>query len=332
MILGLSPLLRAWSRGGDLKGVILPGREAMGRGQRRRLLLFAFFFSALLLLSALNMVAERPQVHRLLDKLLLGLLLLLAGVLFLLPRGAGPFARGVWRNSLRLGLTLLWLPRLLGASLRHDLWGRKGKGGVSRRLLLREWEGWWRRWPLGEAPDLDRPSRYSLLSLHRMVMDLPLVGLALMILVIGLLLLLVRWGDDPLTPVWDGWLIRWLQELARSSLSLGVTGWPLLLVLIGLTVLATEVLNNSTVMLSLLGLLAAVPEKVLGEVPLLFWFLAVTLASTAAFMGPLASPVNAVVVGGLPGVRLRRMMLWGLVANGICAVWLWGCMGLLVWL
>ena len=50
--------------------------------------------------------------------------------------------------------------------------------------------------------------------------------------------------------------------------------------------------------------------------------LAVSLASTCAFMTPVATPVNALAFGGIGGVSLGRFMKNGLLMNLLSAVWI----------
>jgi sodium-dependent dicarboxylate transporter 2/3/5 len=50
--------------------------------------------------------------------------------------------------------------------------------------------------------------------------------------------------------------------------------------------------------------------------------LAVSVSSTAAFMSPIASPVNAVAFASIKGVSLRRMILKGFVLNIVSSLWI----------
>jgi len=50
--------------------------------------------------------------------------------------------------------------------------------------------------------------------------------------------------------------------------------------------------------------------------------LAVTISSTAAFMSPIASPVNAVSFAGIKGVSLKQMLTKGFLLDILSTAWI----------
>jgi sodium-dependent dicarboxylate transporter 2/3/5 len=50
--------------------------------------------------------------------------------------------------------------------------------------------------------------------------------------------------------------------------------------------------------------------------------LAVSLASTSAFMTPVATPVNALAFAGIGGVSLRAFIKNGALTNLLAALWI----------
>ena len=93
------------------------------------------------------------------------------------------------------------------------------------------------------------------------------------------------------------------------------------LVLFGLTTLAlfaTEILNNTTVATVLFPFVPALASTThLDPVPTA---IAVSMASTCAFMSPLATPVNALAFGSIPHIRIRTMVTAGLAMNLVAAL------------
>ena len=100
----------------------------------------------------------------------------------------------------------------------------------------------------------------------------------------------------------------------------GVGPFLMALVLVLVTIFSTEVLNNTTVSTVMFPLTAALAVQV-GADPLLL-MLGVSLASTCAFMTPVATPVNALAFGGVGGVSFGKFVKNGLVLNLLSAAWI----------
>ena len=139
------------------------------------------------------------------------------------------------------------------------------------------------------------------------VSGLPKKGLELLVLV------LVLGGVMYALNIQD-WLAARAQLLIPEALPVLV----LLLIIALLSSFATELFSNTVVQLALFLVLLPVAEP---------WrfdpaqaLLVVTLSCTCAFMSPIATPVNALAFGGMPGMLLRRWLSVGALMNVVAAL------------
>lgn len=139
--------------------------------------------------------------------------------------------------------------------------------------------------------------------------EVPMKGVMLGLGVLVLLVLVAKSGA-----------VQWLKDGLPHLLPADAGLFPVALVLVLVTIFATEVLNNTTVSTVLFPLSAAVAGTV-GVDPLLL-MLGVSLASTCAFMTPVATPVNALAFGGIGGVSLGKFVKNGLLMNLLSALWI----------
>lgn len=317
---------RKWTLGGRKT-------EGVGLSDRRKkaLWLSALLMLALLTASALQFILKPGPVFGALNPIDLFHLFLMAAVLFIFllwpVRQSGSFG---WRHNLRfLGLTLLVSPLIAlrqilarGPFLRLAFLRKTGR--QTDKILMLGWRKWF-----GDADPHQRKCRRpdglnpgSLVSINRLLYDLPYLGLLLLGAVLALLYLLLLLGDNPATPGLDGWLPGFIS-LAMGALSRAVSG-PLVLLFIFLaaTVFLTEVFNNTLVLFMAAPLLVHAPLiEPAWQTPV---FLLLTLAASAAFMSPIATPVNAIVSTSLPGFSLRTMIRRGLWLNLLAVGWLFG--------
>ena len=124
-----------------------------------------------------------------------------------------------------------------------------------------------------------------------------------------------------------------LVELFSLNKQLGIffeqyvsfnTSFLYLFFILTLTVIfATEVLSNTVVSMTFFPIAYGVAST-LGESPLIM-MLTVALASTCAFMSPIATPVNSLAFAEMRGTSLKQMMLFGFVLNliGACLMTGW---------
>jgi sodium-dependent dicarboxylate transporter 2/3/5 len=114
--------------------------------------------------------------------------------------------------------------------------------------------------------------------------------------------------------------VGYLERLVDYLLPEGVGTFATVLVVVLVTIFSTEVLNNTTVATVLFPLSIAIAKRAAID-PLLL-MLAVSLASTCAFMTPVATPVNALAFAGVGGIKLRTFVKNGLIANLAAALWI----------
>ena len=119
--------------------------------------------------------------------------------------------------------------------------------------------------------------------------------------------------------------IRWLTESLQAGLP-EVDPTMALWALVVVTIFATELLSNTATALAMWAVAAALAE--LGGYDPFLSIVGVALASTCAFMSPLATPAIGMAFGGIQGVSLRQMVVTGFFVNVIAAVWIVVCLNL----
>lgn len=147
-----------------------------------------------------------------------------------------------------------------------------------------------------------------LMRVGQVVAGIPPRGVLLVVLALGVGYGLERLGT-----------IDWItQALADVLPRLGPV--TIVALLIVATVFVTEVVSNTAAALGFWAI-AASSAHAAGHEPFLL-FVAVGLASQAAFMSPLATPTTAMAFGGLEGTSLKSMLRAGLLLNLLVSVWL----------
>jgi len=156
--------------------------------------------------------------------------------------------------------------------------------------------------------------------MNRFIYDLPFLGLAFMGVVIIFVYLILKIGDNPLSPGLDGYVYSFIKSLSKNMVQ---HKYNLFLILLGLNSVAvffTEIVSNTTVIIIMFSLIMSL-YPILGVNPLFLMF-AISISSTAAFMSPIASPVNAVSFASIKGVSLKRMILKGFILNVVSCLWI----------
>lgn len=331
--LSLGLLVLAWLvlRPGGGGRVRTKYKEEFLSPRRRKFLWGTLGVLALLLvLSALQFAFDPSPFlagFNLLD--ILFLLLLASTLLFLF---LWPVNRNLTSGSLHnfrfLCASLLFFPLIaLRQMVRVKFLQRFAAARMISFQLTRRMNRCWRGWFRSSYCDAGRPCRvesvnpHSMVSLNRLFLDLPYLGFLLMGLVILVFFLLLKIGDDPGTSVIDGWLTGQLGRLMGLLSDSLVKPKFLILGFVFFTVFLTEVFNNTLVLFIAGPLLIRSPSlDPLLAVPC---FLLLTAASSAAFMSPIATPVNAIVPTSLPGFSLKTMLKRGLWLNLLGVVWLY---------
>lgn len=163
-----------------------------------------------------------------------------------------------------------------------------------------------------QAPE-DRYASGPLLKVQQMLQGVPRRGL-LFILILGALFAIVHWlGIDEKAVVMVGKLLKGDME-----------GMLLFFLTIISVVFLTEVLSNTAVVAAFFAI-AYYAATGHGMNPL-YLMIGVSVASTCAFMTPIATPTNALAFGEMRGASLSRMVGLGLVLNllsaGLLTIWL----------
>ncbi len=108
------------------------------------------------------------------------------------------------------------------------------------------------------------------------------------------------------------------SEYIQRTLSLPMPGWLVLFFSVLAVIFLTEILSNTVVVAGFFMVVhVAAGAHGLNPLPLM---IAVSVASTCAFMTPVATPSNALAFGEMPGARLRAMLLLGALLNVAGAV------------
>ncbi len=250
---------------------------------------------------------------------------------FIYPRKAAT-VRNAFKNLVFLLLFLAAFPIIFLSKTLEQLEKRLGLPtskayGALDGLLLHMINFFWQRF-FGETfPSLSIHNFNSVLSVNRIMLEIPWFGFLLMSITAILLLIVISVGDNPATPDIDGWILTlfknfstWLTASAHNpALLLGVTSLS--------TIFATELLNNTTVLLVVTPAIMAIEPAFPSEQLILL--LLVTVAASGAFMSPVATPVNALAFGGLEKLSITTLLKLGFFMNLIAALMIAACFLLL---
>ncbi len=236
---------------------------------------------------------------------------------FVYPRKART-AKNVLKNIIFLTLFVTAFPVIFLSKTLEQLEARLRvpAGNICKALdrrLLGMINYFWERLFRERFANLSIHNFNSVLSINRIMLEIPWFGLFLMTVTVFLLLFLIYIGDNPATPGIDGWLFTTLARAGEALASFSVS-LPLLFGGISLfTIFATEILNNTTVV----SVLAAVILNLQSTFPYeqLLLLLLVSVSASCAYMSPIATPVNALAFGGLERLSIRTIIKLGLYMN-----------------
>jgi sodium-dependent dicarboxylate transporter 2/3/5 len=262
------------------------------------------------------------------DVILLVYLVVFLFFSFIFPRSAGSGKRALVKyqqNFLFLLLFVVFFPWVYILETLKEVRSRlKLKTGefIRRfddrlnRAFHRIWGAFFKE-PLG---DLRGRREEAFVSINRLIYDLPFMGLLFMGVVIVLIFFLLKLGDDPGTPNLDGYLVRFFEGFTAEVMPQDNQSFFFLMGISFISIFITEFINNTTVVLIMLPLVLKMAAA--AHLNPLFYLLAVSTAASAAFMTPIATPVNAVGYAAIEGVSLRDMVKRGFILNIISALWL----------
>jgi len=163
-------------------------------------------------------------------------------------------------------------------------------------------------------------NRSTYISINRIYDDLPFLGISFMGIVIFLLYIILKIGDNPLTPELDGYVYLIIKDSLCSIISPNISTLLLLIVIVPVSIFFTEIISNTTIIIIMFSLISTIAPTL--NINPIFLMLAVTVSSTAAFMSPIASPVNAVTYGSIKGISLKEMFYKGLLLNILSSIWI----------
>jgi len=245
-------------------------------------------------------------------------------LVFIHPRGST--GRGIRRrNILFLILVLILSPLMVICEGAREILKRfklapprwiQDLQSLMQRLVSRLWRFFFRE----RAPDLTERRDSCFVSLNRLIYELPFFGLFFMALVILVIFILMKIGDNPATPEIDGIILRAFERLFMASVS-GLDQLLVFMIILSLaSIFLTEIINNMSVQVVLFPLIAHL--RGLPGVNPIYFILAVTIASSGAFMTPVATPVNAIAFASIRGISLKTMLKKGFYLNLMGGVWI----------
>jgi sodium-dependent dicarboxylate transporter 2/3/5 len=146
-----------------------------------------------------------------------------------------------------------------------------------------------------------------LLSLDQLMRGVPFRGCMLIIFFICLMVL-VRWFH--LDQMASTFIYKTMHTTQSST---GLVIW-----ITGISIILTEFFSNTIVSTALFPIVYQ--TATINEIMPLVLMIPVSVASTCAFMTPIATPCNAFVYGEIKGIRLRTMIICGMVLNALCVI------------
>jgi|GEM_PF-631720 len=308
-----------------IEGDLPEGRQRM----IRYILFFGINILLMLILSALQFFFRPPALLHGLNALDLCFLTYLALVFFfafVYPRGKSSPSR-VAHNLAFFIFHLLLLPLTAAAELIRDFQSRFSPGenrsdNQFHRWVDRCFQAVWGLLFRKTGGYSSRENPHSRVSVNRLITDLPYVGLVFMGAVIGIILLILKIGDDPRTRALDGDVIAFARDLISSLIPADTHLFAVLLLLTLSAIFLTEFVTNTTITLLMFSLGLSL-GPVLGVSPVLL-LLCMVVASSGAFMTPIATSVNAVVFGAIHKISFKEMVTGGLILNCISALFISG--------
>jgi sodium-dependent dicarboxylate transporter 2/3/5 len=146
-----------------------------------------------------------------------------------------------------------------------------------------------------------------LLSFKQLICGIPLRGSMVLILFVCIMMI-VRYFHL------DQWAALYFnQTLPIMDSSIGLVVW-----VTGISILLTEFLSNTIVSTALFPIVYQTAQ--MNDIMPLILMISVSVASTCAFMTPIATPCNAFVYGEIKEIRLGTMMICGLALNVLCVI------------
>ncbi|MCF8216971.1 MAG: hypothetical protein K9I59_09070 [Chlorobium sp.] len=185
------------------------------------------------------------------------------------------------------------------------------------KMIQKLYDTVWTRLFHEQPENIESPNTNALLSINRIILDIPYFGLLLIAIFGTVLYVALNAGDNPLTPQRDGYMVTGLTALIIGLLEPMQTPLLFIPVLNAAAAFSSELLSNTAIVVLLAPLMIATAPQI-GLSPLLL-LLSLTAAASAAYMTPLASPANTLAFGGFERVSLKKIISAGLLMNIMAA-------------
>lgn len=306
----------------------MPESETVPRGFKKYLFFFISNILLIMVLTAVQFIIKPANILNGFNSIDVIFMIYLACFIFfafIFPRGK---KRLIFfgQNLVYLILFLLGAPFIAFVELLKEFRNRL-KMPISGNLIKRL-ENWiiktinqiWYRLFHEKIIDLKNKNKRTFVSINQLIYDLPFLGLIFMTMIIGLVYWLSIWGDIPMTPETDGYVIQFLEKI---SIMLIPEGNELFLFLLAINIIAvsfTQIINNTTILFIMAPLIIKIAANL--NLSPVYFLLSVTMAASAAFMTPMASPVNAIAYAGVPGVSLKKMFKLGFFLTLVSCLWI----------
>jgi len=181
------------------------------------------------------------------------------------------------------------------------------------RTLQKLFDAVWMRL-FGEQPgSLETPNGNAVLSINRIILDIPYFGLLLIMLFGSVLYFAVKAGDNPATAESDGYIITALSALILGFLEPLKSPLLFLPAMNIAAVFSSELLSNTAIVAILAPLMITLAPHI--SLSALLLLLSLTIGASAAYMTPLASPANTLAFGGLDSISLKTVLKAGMIMN-----------------
>jgi len=301
---------------------------------RKYLLFFSFNILFIIILTAAQFFFKPGKILynlNIIDTILLGYLLMILFFSFVFPKKGESGKRSPLKykkNILFLLLYVLFFPLIYIVETLKELWKRLKLTPAKfiLRFDLKIQNTFNRIWNTCFKENfqeyLKSRNNKAFVSIDGLIYDLPFWGLLFMGMVILIVFFVLAFGDNPGTPQWDGYVVKFFEVIANRVIPGDNQSIFFLLGIIVISIFMTEFINNTTVVLIMIPAVFKILS--VGDINPLFYLLAISTAASGAFMTPVATPVNAIGYAGIEKVSLKRMVRNGFILNIVSALWLTG--------
>lgn len=306
----------------------IPETGSAPAGKKKYVWFFIGNILLIIILTAIQFIAKPTHIFDNLNIIDLIFLIYLIGFIifaFLVPRGEKRL-KYFNQNLVYLVLFLLFSPFIALVELMKDLKNRlkfpisSGFIDQSEHWLSQTINWLWFQLFKEKSIGLKQKNARTFVSMNQLIYDLPFLGLIFMGSIIALIYGLSLWGDAANTPEMDGYLIQFLEQVSGLLIPEGEEMFLFFLTINLIAITFTQLINNTTILIIITPLIIKIAATL--NLSPVYFLLSVTIAASAAFMTPLASPINAIAFAGVPGVSLKKMLKSGLILTVFSCLWI----------